>query len=131
MKLTAADVLKRYKDEDLPEFCELALEHVNQLGNFGNMPIHVAAVRGKVEELDALIAAGADVNAAGELGNRPLHEAVRQGHRDAVETLVCAGAQIGARNDEGRTPSEVAKILGLSEIVDLLNNWHARGGRVH
>jgi ankyrin repeat protein len=65
-------------EEDLPEFCELVLEHVNQPGNFGNLPIHVAAVRGLPEELDALIAGGADVNAAGELGNRPLHEAIGQ-----------------------------------------------------
>jgi hypothetical protein len=87
MKMTAADVLKRYMEEDLPEFCELVLEHVNQPGNFGNLPIHVAAVRGLPEELDALIAGGADVNAAGELGNRPLHEAI--GHATRMRSKSC------------------------------------------
>src|ERR1041385_1851699 len=101
MKLTAADVLKRYKDEELPEFAEILLEDVNQKGNFGNLPIHVAAVRGESEELEALIAGGASVNAAGELGNRPLHDAAAQNHRRAVEILLSAGADLRAVNDDG------------------------------
>ncbi|MGR3831832.1 ankyrin repeat domain-containing protein [Ralstonia pseudosolanacearum] len=78
--LTAADVLKRYTDEDLPEFSEVALEDVNQIGNFGNSPVHVACVRGNVLEVQALLDGGANMNAIGELGNTPLHEAVGQGH---------------------------------------------------
>jgi hypothetical protein len=35
-QLTAADVLRRYKEEDLPAFCEIHLEDVNQVGNFGD-----------------------------------------------------------------------------------------------
>jgi len=62
------------------EFLELPLDDVNQRGNFGDYPIHVTAMRGDVDELRALIEAGADVNAAGELGHTPLHQAVAQGH---------------------------------------------------
>lgn len=131
MKLTAAEVLKRYKDEDLPEFSELRLEHVNQAGNFGNCPIHVAAVRGSIEELEALIAGGANVNAAGELGNRPLHEAVGQGHRRAIEILLNAGATADAKNDEGKTPRDVAELLGLSAILSLLDGRSNKSGRIH
>src|SRR3954453_22912524 len=103
MKLTAADVLKR-KDP----------------GNFGDRPIHVAAVRGSAEEFEALIAGGADVNASGELGNNALHEAVGQGHKNAVEILLNAGANKDAVNNDGGTPREIAKILGLYEIAALL-----------
>jgi uncharacterized protein len=119
--LTATGVLKRYKDEDLPEFCELVLVDINQPGNFGNLPIHVAAVRGSIEELEALIAAGANVNAAGELGNRPLHDAVGQGHDAAVEVLVNAGARIDALNDDGKSPRDIAQALGRSGIMGLLD----------
>jgi len=53
-ELTAIDVLRRYVDEDQPEFCGIALVRVNQEGNFGNRPLHVAAVRGLVDEVLAL-----------------------------------------------------------------------------
>jgi uncharacterized protein len=131
MKLTAADVLKRYKDEDLPEFCELALDHVNQPGNFGNLPIHVASIRGNVEELEALIAGGADVNATGELGNTPLHEAVGQGNTPAVEMLLNAGARPDSQNGDGKTPRQIAVLLGRSDIVTLLESWLGRSRRSH
>ncbi len=45
-RLTAAEVLQRFKDEDLPAFVEMALTDVNQVGNFGERPLDVAAVRG-------------------------------------------------------------------------------------
>jgi ankyrin repeat protein len=131
MKLTAADVLRRYKDEELPEFCELVLQHVNQPGNFGNLPIHVASVRGNIEEMEALIAGGADVNAAGELGNRPLHEAVGQRHKAAVELLLSAGADANAANNDGRNALEVAEILGFQDIVSLIKGWSSHSGRIH
>ncbi len=131
MKLTAEEVLKRYKDEDLPEFCELVLDDVNQRGNFGNLPIHVAAIRGNTEELEALIAGGADVNAAGELGNRPLHEAVGQGHKAAIEVLLNAGANAGVLNDEGKSPREIAEALGLTVIMGVLEIWAKRSERPH
>jgi uncharacterized protein len=74
-RLTAADVLRRYKDEDLPAFSEVPLRDVNQVGNFGERPLHVASTRGSIEEIAALIEGGAEINAPGELGNTPLHEA--------------------------------------------------------
>lgn len=87
-KMIFTDVLRIYKEEDLPEFCEISLDDVNQVGNFGNYPIHVASVRGLLPELLALLQGGADVNAIGELGNRPLHDAVGQGHIEAVKMLI-------------------------------------------
>lgn len=76
--ITAADVLRRYMDEELPAFCGIQLESVNQVCRFGERPLHVAATRGIMEEVAALVEAGAEVNAHGELGNTPLHEAVGQ-----------------------------------------------------
>src|SRR5215468_7498332 len=100
LRITAKAVLRRYKDEELPEFSEIALEDVNQVGNFGDRPLHVACVRGNLEEIAALLEGGADVNAAGELGNRPLHEAVGQGHLAVVQFLLDHGASVQEMNDE-------------------------------
>jgi uncharacterized protein len=118
---TAEAVLRRYKDEELPEFSEVALEDVNQVGNFGDRPLHVACVRGNLEEVAALLEGGADVNAAGELGNRPLHEAVSQGHLTVVRFLLDHGASVHEMNDEQMTALDIAKLRGRHDIADILN----------
>jgi hypothetical protein len=119
-RLTAADVLKRYVEDRLPEFLEMTLEYVNQRGNFGNYPISVAAVRGDLEELTALLNGGADVNASGERANTPLHEAVYQNHIDAVEMLLSRGAATHLTNEDGKTALDIARILGYDELASVL-----------
>jgi ankyrin repeat protein len=119
-ELTAAEVLRRYKEEDLPEFVERPLEDVNQVGNFGNYPIHVAAVRGALHELKALLDAGADVNAVGEKGNTPLHHAVGQGHTEAVKWLVARGARPTVKNKWGASALDVAKLYKRDDLIELL-----------
>jgi uncharacterized protein len=118
--LTAADVLRRYKDEDLPAFCEISLDDVNQVGNFGDRPLHVASVRGDLDEIAALVAAGADVNAPGDLSNTPLHEAVSQEHVPAVLFLLEHGASPNVKNEFGQTPLDIAREKGRRDIVDFL-----------
>jgi ankyrin repeat protein len=120
-RLTAAEVLRRYKDEELPAFCEIPLEHVNQVGNFGDRPLHVASARGDMEEIAALVEAGAEVNAPGELGNTPLHEAVGQGHVNAIQFLVEHGASPNAKNQFGETPLDKAKRADRDDIVKILH----------
>jgi ankyrin repeat protein len=98
----------------------MTLEHVNQRGNFGNYPISVAAVRGDLDELTALLNGGADVNASGERANTPLHEAVHQNHIDAVEMLLSRGAATHLTNEEGKTALDIARILGYDELASVL-----------
>ena len=119
-RLTAAEVLRRYKDEDLPAFCGISLQDVNQVGNFGERPLHVASTRGNMEEIAALIEAGAEVNAPGELGNTPLHEAVVQGHLQAIQFLLDYGASPSAKNESGETPLDIARQTNRNDIVKLL-----------
>lgn len=118
--LTAADVLRRYKDEELPAFVEIPLEDVNQVGNFGDRPLHVASVRGNMEEIVALVAAGADVNAPGDLANTPLHEAVSQQHLHAVKFLLDNGASPNVKYEFGQTPLDIAREKGRIDIAKLL-----------
>jgi ankyrin repeat protein len=119
--MTAAEVLKRYKDEDLPAFCDVDLTDVNQVGLFGERPLDIAAVRGSIEELTALLDAGAEVNAPGECGNTPLHEAVSQGHFAVAKLLLEYGATTEIRNEFGQTPLDIARMHNRGDLVALLD----------
>ena len=119
--MTAAEVLKRYKDEDLPAFCDVDLTDVNQVGLFGERPLDIAAVRGSIEELTALLDAGAEVNAPGECGNTPLHEAVSQGHFALAKLLLEFGATTEIRNQFGQTPLDIARMHNRGDLAALLD----------
>jgi uncharacterized protein len=118
--LTTAEVLRSY-EEDSANFQGVSLSDVNQRGIFGDYPIHVAAIRGALDDMVALIAGGADVNALGEDGNTALHWAARNGNMDMAKLLLEHGAQTDIREDLfDKTPRELAKLNGHEAIVKLL-----------
>lgn len=119
-KLTAAEVLKKYTEDDLPMFLGRAIEDMNQVAADGDRPIHVACVRGDLEDVIALIEAGADVNAAGDLGYTPLHLAASQGLLDIAGVLLKHNADLKSRNEFGQTPLDVAKITEQIEVIRML-----------
>jgi hypothetical protein len=119
-QLSAAEVLRLYKEEDLSAFAEIALEDVNQLGNFGERPLHVAASRGILEEVAALVTAGSHINVKGDLDNTPLHEAVAQGNTDVVHYLLAHGARADVRNEFGSTPLDVARRKGRDDLIEAM-----------
>jgi ankyrin repeat protein len=121
--LTAKEVLDRYREEELPEFLGISLKDVNQAGNSGDRPLHVAIFRGNMDEIAALVAGGADVNAFGDLGNTPLHEAAAQGHLEAVKFLLAKGASPDKKNEFDESVLDVAQWKGNDEIVQLLTSW--------
>ena len=107
-KLTAVEVLRSYTRDSLPFFDNVPITDVNQVGLDGDRPIHVACGRGNLEDVVALVEAGADVNAAGDLGYTPLHVAARQGNREIVNVLLRHGADVNAKNVFGQTPIDLA-----------------------
>jgi len=113
------DLLSEY--QSLPEYSGLSLRDVNQLSLFGDRPIHVAATRGAIEELEILLSYGADVNAQGEHGYTPLHNAVEQGKLGAVSWLIHHGADQSRLNSGGKTPRDLALVLGEVEIEKVLS----------
>jgi len=121
--MRAADVLQRYIDEGLPEFIEVVLTHVNQRGTFGNTPLHVACTRGALEEVEALLADGAEVNAKGETGDTPLFRAAQQDHVAVVQRLLEMGALPDLANDYGSTPRQVAALLEQQDVLDTIDTW--------
>jgi ankyrin repeat protein len=125
-KLTAADVLARYNDESWPAFCD-PLTHVNQVGTFGDRPLHLASHHGDIEVMEALIEGGADVNAAGEMGFTPLHNAIGARHAAAVKLLIEQGARTDIKNEFGRTALDEADFHWDADVITLLKNWNKQG----
>ena len=116
--------LKKLLEEyqDLPEYMDRVLSDVNQISAFGDRPIHVAAVRGNIEELLLLYENGADINAKGEYGYTPLLHAVEQGHIDAVKWLIEKGVDTSIRDQTGGSALDTAELLGHEKIQELLKN---------
>jgi uncharacterized protein len=119
--VTADEVLRRYREEELPEFVGLRLMDVNEVGNFGNSALKVAAVRGILEEVMALLDGGADPNKRGEHGFTALHHAVSQEHIDVVRVLLERGASLTVQNDWAQTPRDIAVLHERPDIESLLS----------
>lgn len=116
-----AEILREYSG--LPEYSEMPIPAVNDKSLFGDYPINIAASRGLIEEIAALLDNGADINTQGEHGYTPLHDAVEQGHVAVVKFLVDRGANITLKNIDGDTPIELAKLLDETEIYHLLSRY--------
>jgi ankyrin repeat protein len=86
----------------------------------GHASLHAAAEAGWLEEVQQLLAAGADVNARSRGGETPLHRAARGDHGAVAAALLAAGADPHARNARGRNPLHVAAAWGSKDIMQQL-----------
>jgi len=81
----------------------------------------VAASRGDVDAVRALLEQGADADATNEYGATPLILATVNGHADVVQALIEGGADAAlADTFYGRTPLQWATLGGASDIAPLL-----------
>ncbi|KAM6424718.1 ankyrin repeat and SOCS box protein 13 [Rhynochetos jubatus] len=89
-------------------------------------PVHEAARRGEILQLQQLIESGACVNAVTYDSITPLHEASLRGQTQCVKLLLAAGAQVDARNIDGSTPLCDACASGSIECVKVLLSHGAK-----
>jgi ankyrin repeat protein len=97
---------------------------VNETG-YGNLrTLSLAAISGRIDVMDLLIARGADLEAesvAGPAGRRPLAEAVRGKKLESVERLVEAGAKVNPPDAPTTSqPLCIARESGAADIVTFL-----------
>ncbi len=85
-----------------------------------NLRLLVAAWQGSVEEMDAMIKAGADVNTFDSLLGTPIVAAADSGNHKAVELLVSKGANVNATDNDGQTALMKAARSGNGDTVRLL-----------
>ncbi|MEJ6002293.1 ankyrin repeat domain-containing protein [Paucibacter soli] len=98
---------------------------VNAINQAGETPLMLAALKGRLDWMKALVARGALVN---EPGWTALHYACSGPDRGAVRWLLEQGAAIDARSANGSTPLMMAAGYGDSSSVEVLLKAGADAG---
>lgn len=89
-------------------------------GEEEGLPLCAAAAWDRVEVIEALLAAGADVSGKESGGWHALLWAAANGHADSARVLIEAGAGVDEANDDGDTPLTLAARRGALGVVRVL-----------
>ena len=90
-----------------------------------NKQLIEACINGNLEEVNRLIAAGADVNAKDKDGFMALMEATIKGHAEIAKILLSAGANPNVEYQVGFTVLIEAAVHGYAEVVKVLLDGEA------
>jgi ankyrin repeat protein len=90
--------------------------------NNGITDLMVAASRGELARVEALLREGADANAHDAFGQTALMYAASAGHQAIVEELIDAGANVEARNRNNKSSFDLAGARGHAAVATLLRN---------
>jgi ankyrin repeat protein len=107
------------------EFLGDSIKEVSQVGAFGSQVLHLAAFRGRHEEITVFLAAGADINAIGDLGLTPLHYAILGNQFSTVQLLLNFGANRNIENEFCETPLQMAHLMANDEVKEILRTEEA------
>ena len=99
----------------------------DEMDSQGETALHKAARLGNLEAAQALIENDADVSLADSLGMTALHWAALTGSLPMVDLLLSHGANVDARDyyAGGITPRQIARMMGHTEIVEMMQNRYA------
>jgi hypothetical protein len=98
---------------------------INEVGENGYTRLQSAVRCGKVDQIDSLIEAGADVNALSGRGMTALHLAARNGNVNIAKALIGHGATVDVPDENGATPLHIAISICRIEMVRYLVEKHA------
>ena len=108
-----ADVSAKANDGRTPEDIAMARST--------NPALWTAAWNGRAEEVQQLLAAGADIEVRGGLdASTPLHAAASWGRERVMRLLISKGADFSAADNETFTPLHAAAMEGHEAVVRLL-----------
>lgn len=91
--------------------------HVDEPNAQGETPLMIAAIRGSLPAVQALVKHGAAINREGWT---PLHYACSGPDNGVAAWLIEQGAEINARSDNGTTPLMMAARYGNGDLVPML-----------
>jgi ankyrin repeat protein len=93
---------------------------VNEKGEDGCTPLHLAASNSSIKIVKFLVSNGADVNAKLEDGMTPLHLAAGNGYLKISKFLVSKMVDVNAEDNKGYTPLHLAVSNGYIEVAKFL-----------
>ena len=100
----------------------VSLISCNAASKFGITPIHLAAWKGHLGIVDALIVSAENLNSPESRWNTPIHFAAMGGHDKIVDLLKQFTNNPNAQNNNGYTPSQYAKMNGHFNLSYFLEN---------
>ncbi|OQR89364.1 serine/threonine-protein phosphatase 6 regulatory ankyrin repeat subunit A-like [Achlya hypogyna] len=86
----------------------------------GWSPLNIAASKGHVATVKALIQARANLNQINKNRSTPLYRASLKGHLEVVQMLLDAGADVNLANSDGWSPIHAAADEGVLSVVHAL-----------
>ncbi|WCJ19941.1 hypothetical protein M5689_002210 [Euphorbia peplus] len=93
--------------------------------NAGRTPLILAANKGDIRCVRALVESGADKNCRSKDGRTALHRAAVNGDRRMVEMLIEMDADPSIEDNRGRSAFDVARDKGYEEISEILEQGEA------
>lgn len=88
-------------------------------------PLHAAAAKGDISEVEKLIADGCDINLQDTLGKTALHYAAENGHGQTVSVLLKHGSNITLKDNSGFTAYDYALRNGHGGTASILKPYSA------
>jgi len=114
------------------DFAELDLTDINQQSYpDDDALLHLVARIGGLDEVDLLVASGAQVNAPGDMGFTALHYAAMEGQLKMAKKLLDLGANPSIKNEWDQTAEVVAVNGGHADVAKLLRHNKYRNIKHH
>jgi ankyrin repeat protein len=126
MKEAIEQLLRRYVGENTYSFQDFTELTVNSVGREGETPLHMACLRGAVDDVRLLIVAGADVNARTDIGATPAHRAVGGQNAEILRLLLEAGADPAASTMYGSTLDSMIEERKLPAFAEVLRSFRSQ-----
>ncbi len=100
-----------------------------EVNSYGWPPLSYAAFNGHLEIVDYLLKHGAEINAKTENGSTALFFAARYGHMEVVKLLLKSNADPGIANENDETAVDWALKSSNTDIEDILRAAGGRSGK--
>ena len=78
---------ERFEKKDIVELLLKNKANINAVDNYGETPLHDAAINGRLDMVKLLLTHQAAVNATNKDGETPLRETAKYGHKEVVDLL--------------------------------------------
>lgn len=110
-------------------FVQRLVEAGAEVNFYGWPPLSYAAFSGHTEIVSYLLKHGAEIDATTQNGSTAMFFAARFGHIDIIKLLLNAGANVELANEKGETAVDWAMKAGNTDIENLLRTAGGRSGK--